>query len=446
VKLFASSAKFTLPSRFTVGFTIALVAIVFAGRGGAQSVPYQRAFPQSKAIVEKRVKELQSSTAGHLPSLEGFSLAGDLPLDRFRRGYYQCTAQVNSTPSGGSMVRVNVTITAWYTGPVPGKSGYQVLPSNGRLEADFLDRLQESLGGQESSSEVKPAGKPLTSQNSPSAPPFPASSVSPRDAARGAKSKPPTGSPFNLGDPLSLDHMSSLATQKAVIDRRVEEQEKEVKGLEEILRNQTHPSNLVAVKKKDTPVLANPIESAKVLFLAAAEDEFELLDANPNWVHVRISGISRGWIRRSSLEMPTSDPNPQPSEAEAQSQPAHSNDGPFHVQDEQIASFPGTWAPLLGKTVRIVTVQKATDNLAVTGPEAKLAFARSLFEKEYGDLIGTPSSIAGIVIIFDSDDGGMVAATTPALQQWKEETLSDESFWRRCLFDPQEAFWSGQRP
>ncbi len=52
--------------------------------------------------------------------------------------------------------------------------------------------------------------------------------------------------------------MSSLATQKAVIDRHAEEQAKEVKGLEEILRNQAHPANLVAVKKKETPVLGQP--------------------------------------------------------------------------------------------------------------------------------------------------------------------------------------------
>ena len=51
-------------------------------------------------------------------------------------------------------------------------------------------------------------------------------------------------------------------------------------------------------------MLTSPNQGAKVLFLAAAEDEFEILDSNPNWVHVRISGLSRGWIRRSSLEMP----------------------------------------------------------------------------------------------------------------------------------------------
>ena len=58
---------------------------------------------------------------------------------------------------------------------------------------------------------------------------------------------------------------------------------------------------------------------------------------------------------------------------------------------------------------------------AVTGPEAKLAFAKSLFDREYSDLIRTSSSVAGVVVIFDSDDGGMIAATMPALGQWKSE-------------------------
>ena len=440
MKSFASTAKFNLRGRFTARCAIAVGAILFARMSIAQSVPYQRTFPQSKAIVEKRVKELQSSSAGQLPSLEGFTVSGDLPLDRFRRGYYQCVAQVSSSPSGGSMVRVNATITAWYTDPVSGKSGYQVLTSNGRLEDDFLDRVKEALGGQGSSSDVTPAARSFPPQNNRSSPPVPASSVPPPDNLRGVKPKTPPGSPFKLGDPLSLDHMSSLATRKAVLDRHAEEQAKEAKGLEEILRNQAHPSNLAAVRRADTPVLANPIENAKVLFLAAAEDEFEILDANSNWVHVRISGISRGWIRRSSLEMPTADPDPRPAETEAQSEPAHTDTQPFHVQNEQVASFPGNWGPLLGKTVRIVTVQKASDNATVTSPEAKLAFAKSLFDREYADLISTSSSVVGVVVIFDSEDGGMIAATLPALRQWKAGTLSDEAFVRRCFFDPREAF------
>ena len=441
----ASTGRFNLRARSTVCCAIAVVAIVFTPASGAQSVPYQRTFPQSKTVVENRLRELQSTSAGHLPALEGFAAPGDRPLDRFHRGYYQCTVQVSPTPSGGSMVRVNATISAWYTDPLSGKSGYQVLLSNGRLEADFLDRLQEELGDQESFSSKAPGAPPppSASRNQPN-PPGAADSA-PSPAASSVRSKTPTGSPFKLGNPLSLDHKSSLATQKAVIDRHAEEQAKEVRGLEEILRNQAHPGNLVAVRHRDTPVLVNPIEDAKVLFLATAEDEFEILDANPNWVHVRISGISRGWIRRSSLEMPTADPAPQPADTEVRNEPA-ADAQPFHVENEQVASFPGDWAPLLGKTVRIVTVQKAIDNATVTGPEAKLAFAKSLFNREYADLTSSSSSVVGVVVIFDSEDGGMIASTLPALRQWKAGTLSDEAFWRRCLLDPREAFGLADNP
>jgi hypothetical protein len=401
----------------------------------AQTIPYERSFPQSKIVVEQRIKQLQSSSAGRLPALDGFTVASDRPLNRFRRGYYQCTAEVTATPSGGSMVRVDAVITAWYADPVSEKSGYLILPSNGRLETDFLDHLQETLGGESSGATARVSN---SSQ--------PVSAPAKRNALAAKQPKPPSGSPFRLGDPLGLDHMSSLATQKAVVDRHAEEQAKEAKGLEEILRNQAHPTNLVAVKKQDTPVFANPIENAKVLFLAAAEDEFEILDMNPNWAHVRISGISRGWIRRSSLEMPAVNTEPQIAQIESRSESAPTPAQPFHVENEQIASFPGNWAPLLGKTVRIITVQKVSGDASATGPDAKRAFAKSLFDREYADVTATSSSVNGIVMIFDSEDGGMIAATVPALRQWKAGTLSDEAFWRRCFVDPSEAFGMAANP
>ncbi len=49
--------------------------------------------------------------------------------------------------------------------------------------------------------------------------------------------------------------------------------------------------------------------NAKTLFLASAHDEFEMLDYKRDWVHVRISGLSRGWIWRNNLEMPDSVPD-----------------------------------------------------------------------------------------------------------------------------------------
>jgi len=69
----------------------------------------------------------------------------------------------------------------------------------------------------------------------------------------------------------------------------------EAASLEDVLKNQAHPKNLVAVKKSGTPVLATPSITGKTLFMASAHDEFEMLDFNADWVHVRISGLSRGW-------------------------------------------------------------------------------------------------------------------------------------------------------
>jgi hypothetical protein len=92
--------------------------------------------------------------------------------------------------------------------------------------------------------------------------------------------------------------------------------------------------------------------------------------------------------------------------------------------------------------VKILTVQKVSGNASDTGSRAKLEFAKSLFEKEYAELTQAPTTAAGVVLIFDSADGGMAAATLPALQQWKAGTLSDQAFLRRCFFDPPETFIS----
>ncbi|MGC1436247.1 MAG: hypothetical protein WA847_10175 [Terriglobales bacterium] len=444
-----------------LAFTIALVRPIHA-----QSAPYERTFVQSKAVVERALKDLQSAASGRLPVLDGFTRPGDRPLDRFQRGFYQCAIQVTSTPSGGALVRVNAKITAWYADPDSSKSAYQVLPSNGRLETDLLDRLQDALSGQASSGTAttgtaatgtaatgtaatgtakppvasapsQPKNKAAVSVPDISAPmPNTGTSAAPMASSKGSTT--PANSPFKLGNGVNSDIATSLATQKAVADKHMEELTKEAKGLEEILRNQAHPKNLVAVKKSSTPVLVSPVEGAKVLFLATAEDEFEILDMNANWVHVRISGISRGWIRRSSLEVPDT----YASDAKVENPPAPASAEQFLVKNEEIASFPGTWEPLRGQTVKILTVQRANVGTSNTSSRAKLEFAKSLFEKEYAELTRTPTSAVGVVLIFDSEDGGLIAATLPSLQQWKAGTLSDQAFWRRCFFDPPEAFIS----
>ena len=131
----------------THAFLGAVVVFCCARGSHAQGNGLERTFPQSKARVEKALQEMQPATAGRLPVLEGFAASADHPLDRYLRGYYQARFQVAATPSGGSIVRVSVEVTAWYADPVAARSGYQVLTSNGRLEGDLLDQLTDQLSG-----------------------------------------------------------------------------------------------------------------------------------------------------------------------------------------------------------------------------------------------------------------------------------------------------------
>ena len=127
--------------RALCGCAVILSAIVV----WAQSDSAERTFPQSKAAVEKALKTMQANMAGRLPVVEGFAKPGERPLDRYKRPYYQATVEVITTPSGGSVVRIKAKVTAWYSDPSSSHSGYQLLASNGRLEADLLEQLAEQL-------------------------------------------------------------------------------------------------------------------------------------------------------------------------------------------------------------------------------------------------------------------------------------------------------------
>ena len=389
-----------------------------------QNSPNERTFPQSKVAIEKVMKTLSSSVAGRLPVLDGFTIPGERPLDRFRRGYYQCTVQIIALPSGGTRVRVNAKITAWYADPVVSRSGYQTLPSNGRIEADLLDQIGDALGTR--------LGNAGSEQEKSSAPP---ASVAHGDEPSISAPMPriPESALHASAIALPDSNAGALQSQTDALEKHEQELAEEAKSLEEILQNQAQPTNLAAVKKTGTPILQSPNADAKILFPATAGDEFEILDMNSNWVHVRISGLSRGWIRRSALEMPEDF-----SGAKQLGSAAQNTVEEFRISNEQIASFPGDWEPLRGKIVKIVTVQKANENEQSTGAEARLQFAKALFMKEYSTVAAAADTPAGIVVIFDSDDGGMIAATLGMLKEWVAGTVSDQAIWRQCFFDPPE--------
>ena len=433
------------PAGFRGTFSLVLMgAAIFgcAAGGQAQGDGNERTFPQSKATIEKALKEMQ--TAGRLPVLDGFATSASHPMERYQRGYYQSKFQVSAAPTGGSIVRVSVQVTAWYADPIASKSGYQLLTSNGRVEADLLDQLGDQLAAH------APAASPNSTANTTAAGPDSAANASTKAANPPVSTEPTIAAPVPRLPEVRGNYSSSLAQSLAeqekkgsqtgptkIEDKSAGPLQTEANSLEEILKNQAHPKNLVAVKKSGTPVVASASLSARTLFLASAHDEFEMLDFNRDWVHVRISGLSRGWIWRNNLEMPDSVPE---SDVQPIAPPVPTAAELFHVAREEVAPFPGDWEPLRGKRVKIVSVEKTDENAKDSGPALKLEFAKSVLDTDYAELAQKAQELAGIVVIFDSADGGMIAASFATLQQWKAGTLSDAALWHQCFFDPPETF------
>ena len=391
-----------------------------------QAVPYARAFPQPPEEVEGALKDLQAYSGQKLPIVDGFVATGDKPLNLYERAFYQFAIDLLPGTAGGTIVRVTAKITAWYADKDPAKSGYQVLPSNGRLELDLLDRLQENFGGKPASSVARSLSSATISAPKPKLDlgGIPGVQI-PTTANPAAKSGTTT------------DELGSLRSNREAEEKRMRELNAELQGLQEIQKNQAHPLNLVVVKKPGAPVLAKPAEGARVLFNAAPEDEFEFLDAEGEWMHVQISGPARGYIRRNNLEL--SEFIMARLKAPGAVDPVEKV-AAFRIVREENSLFPGDWGPLKGKAVKIFTVQPVSQDPKETDARGKLAFASSLFQKPTTDTTASTSAIEGVVVIFDSADGGIVGATLATMKQFTSGTLSPENFWKECYRDPPEAF------
>jgi hypothetical protein len=402
-----------------------------------QAVPYARTYAKSSEEVDKALKEMQAYAGQKLPIVEGFVANADHPLDRYERAFCQFSIDLLPAGSGSTVVRVIAKITAWYADRDPAKSGYQVLPSNGRLELDLLDRLSEKFGSKPpasaSGSNVQ-LPKPkldLSSLSSSSLPssktPLAAATLSPRTVPGG-----PDG-----------EEVTALRVKREAEEKHMRQLNTELQNLQEIQRNQAHPLNLVVVKKTSTPVLARPAAGSHVLFLAAVDDEFEFLDADGEWIHVQISGPSRGYIRRNNLDLPEhvasrlKSPNGAPANVKLEA---------FRVEREETSVFPSKWEPLSGKPVKIYTVQPVSQDSKETDAAAKLNFAFSLFQKFSADSTGSTPVVEGVVVIFDSADGGIVGATLANVEQMRRGSLSQANFWKLCYLDPPEAFQPTSKP
>jgi hypothetical protein len=402
------------------------LSLLLAACANAQAVPYARTFPKAKAEVEQALKDLQAYAGQKLPILDGFAGTPEQPLDKYERAFYQFSIEVLPGVPAGTIVQVSAKITAWYADKDPAKSGYQILPSNGRLELDLLDRLDEKFGN-------KPA--PGTARSIATSG---ISSPTPKlNLGGGINMSPGSGNP--VAAPEGTEELNRLRSEREAEEKHMRSLNVELQGLEEVKKNQAHPLNLVTVKRPGTPVLARAGEESRVLFKAVMNDEFEFLDAEGEWIHVQISGVSRGYIRRSALELPEviAEHLEETAKLEAAAKAAA-----FRVEREENSVFPGDWEALKGKTVKIFTVQPVSQDPKETDAHAKLNLAGSLMRKVVEDVTPGGTAADGVVVIFDSADGGIAGATLASIQQLAKEEISEEAFWKQCYLDPPETFQS----
>lgn len=451
-----------LPSLKCCAARFLFAILIIIGHAFAQTKPIERTFSNPISEVQQVVDDLKPSFSGRLPILEGFVDVGDQPLKGYEHGYYVCTLQVLPAPNGGTVVRVTSKITAWYTDPESMHSGYRELTSNRHVETDLLDRIEDALAHKavthSPGSTIRlpqpgplyaPSPAPQPGSKIP-ATPAPAShtnssqpegnssssAIGESSSTRNAPATPghPAKSPAVAAGPASEESLDSIQIRRKAAEEKARQVSADIKGLEEIQKNQVRPVDLVVVKKSGVAIFSKPEEGAQVLLTADQEDEFQILDLEGSWVHVEISGASRGWMRRSQVELPsgynavgTKAGNALPTNADL-----------FKVAREETNTFSGKWEPLSGKTVRVVWIEPVAG--ASSGGAQKRKFAKYLLLKAYKELSESQQKVDGVVIVFDSADGGQIAVTMENLKALQDGSITDAAFWQACSLDPAEAF------
>jgi hypothetical protein len=422
---------------------MALFLLATATRSQTPSETYQRSFPSTTDALQSAIHTVQPVTRGRLPILDGFVIPQGAPLESYSRAYYECTLQVLPGGSGQNIVRAAAKITAWYTDPEASRSGYRVLPSNGRLENDALDRIDEALADATvgtSSGTFSSSVKNSTSSTAPA----PTGGISPSSPGFQPLHSPVATPAAPASSAASNESLDTIRARREANEKRAAQLAVEEKNLEEILNNQARPTDLIVVKRSGTPIFSKPEEGAQVLMSADAHDEFQILGLDGLWIHVKISGASRGWMRRAQINLPVSYGGGGITNAEQQTTAAPSSSA-FQVEKEETRQFGGKWEPLSGKNVRVVWAAPGSAGGSTSASEKK-AFAKEMFLKAYAEQKSATPPIEGVVVLFDSADGGQVAATVASLQKLEDGSLTGSSFWKQCSLDPPELFEEAAKP
>jgi hypothetical protein len=115
------------------------------------------------------------------------------------------------------------------------------------------------------------------------------------------------------------------------------------------------------------------------------------------------------------------------------------------VEKEETSPFSGKWEPLAGKNVRVVWAAPSSADQSTSASQKK-SFAKEMFLKAYSEQKSATPAVDGVVLLFDSVDGGQVAATMASLQKLEDGSLPGSAFWKQCSLDPPELFQDAVKP
>jgi len=404
---------------------VGALAVTAAVPSHAQGSPPERTYSSSQGEVEKALRDLGAYSGARLPALEGFVASFPATAGRFERPYYQFQIELVRLAPERTLVRLTAKITAWYADSEPSRSGYHTLPSNGRLEMDLFDRIDDYLKKKGFDLPTKPelssTAKPTTLND--------AIALSPPAA------RPPKSSPANAPTTVASlnEEIARVRSQREAAERRLAQLSAEVKELEETLRSQVSPSNLASIKASRAAFHDRPTDMAHIVLWAEAEDEFEILEDRGDWVKVSFGTDAQGWVRSSQLRLAADKGN-----AAAARSPE--DELGFVVTREEVSLFSGEWPELKGKQALFIWTRPSAEIPKGILGQRQLAYAKRIFADRYLQASHSQQPFAGVVVVFLGPRGGVAANTLAHIRRWRDGLLPDAEFLKRCSLDPPEAF------
>jgi hypothetical protein len=445
--------RYGMVSKRCVLFFFALLFSACIAARAQEADSTDRVYKHRKAEVEEALQALKAYATNRLPVLDGFVNANASTIAKLENPHYQLRIEIESQGPNQTLVAVSAKITAWNAEEDPSRSQYVVIPSNGRLEQDMLDRLSvllekgnvDSNGGSTTSrpaaSSVDSAGLPASptpsvapGESPPGSSHSPLPGTSPEEASTNPTSPVPPSrsvSPANSGDPAALaSEIASVRAQRQAFELNQRKLQQQVSELEANASSQKFLSNLAVIKTPQASVYQLDDDTSKVLFRADPEDEFEVLNVKGNWIHVRLENGAEGWIRAAQLQSPQEVDDTEDAAAAVN----------FSTPNQEVKPFAGDWTPLKGKSSLFVFAQP---NRAIPGAilgQSQFAFAKHIFTEGYREAMHSEQPMSGVVVVFLGDKGGVAAATLADIRRWRDGAITDKVFFERCSFDPPESF------